>query len=390
MKIDFFRHSLTPNDVVGIEHVLATPFLTSGAVCKSVEARIAAYFSVPHATLVNSWTNGALAVLLAMDIKAGDEVIVPASTFIATANVVELTGARPVFADVDPETLLMRPEDVAPLVNERTRAVIPVHLYGQMCDVAGLRAMLDAHPKAACRISILEDAAHCFEGLRNGERPGMHSDATAFSFYATKNITCGEGGAVITRDAALHQRILEARLHGMSAIAADRFAGGHYNHWDMMRLGTKANLPDILAALLPRQIEVVDSRLLLRTAVADRYRAAFAGGPLRLVAQRADCVSAEHIFPLGVPGGARDAAIAALNAAGVPVTVNYRSVPGTTYYRGRYGDQTPSTPVSHRWGLDTLTLPLYPDLRADEQDYIIATVQSALYPLVTDERPNTH
>ena len=381
MKIDFYRHQLGPTDAEAVAKVIATPFLTTGAVSRQVEAQLAGYFDQPHALLFNSWTNGALAALMAMGVGPGDEVIVPANTFISTANVVELTGATVVFADADTATLLVTPELVAPHVTAKTRVVVPVHLYGQMCDVPALRAMLDSHPAARGRITVLEDAAHCFEGERDGAKPGRHGDLAIFSFYATKNVTCGEGGAIVTRDTELRAKLLETRLHGMSAIAADRFAGGHYNHWDMMRLGLKANLPDLLAALLPSQISAIDARLPKRKAVADRYRTAFADGPLRLVQQLANCRNAEHIFPIGIPGGGRDEAIRRLNAAGVPVTVNYRSVPGTTYYTKRYGDLTGRCPVSQAWGLETLTLPLYPDLPRDHQDYIVETVRTQLYPL---------
>lgn len=382
MKIDFYRHNLGATEADAVAGVIGTPFLTTGAISRKVEAQLAAYFGQPHAMLVNSWTNGAFAALLALGIGPGDEVIVPANSFIASANVVEMVGGTVVFCDCDPGTLLSTPELIALHVTERTRAIIPVHLYGQMCDIAAMRTMLDSHPRAAGRITIIEDCAHCFEGERDGYKPGRHGDLAIFSFYATKNVTCGEGGAIITGDTALHAKMLETRLHGMSAIAADRFAGGRYNHWDMMRLGTKANLPDLLAALLPSQIETIDSRLPARRAVADTYRRAFADGPLRLVDQISNALSAEHIFPIGVPGGKRDEAIAALNAAGVPVTVNYRSIPGTTYYLGRYGDLTGTVPVSHQWGLETLTLPLYPDLPADHQEHIVRTVREQVYPLV--------
>lgn len=380
MDIAFYRHPLSAKDAEGVARVLDTPFLTTGAVSRQVEAQIAAYFNLPHALLVNSWTNGALAGLLALDIGPGDEVIVPANTFIATANVVVLCGGKVVFVDPDPETMLLTPELIAPHVTAATRCVAPVHLFGQMVDIPALRAMLDAHPARTGRIAILEDCAHCFEGERDGIKPGQHSDMAIFSFYATKNVTCGEGGAIITGDPALYQKLRETRLHGMSAIASERFSGGRYNHWDMMRLGTKANLPDLLAALLPSQIETIDARLPARKAVADRYRAAFEGGPLRLVKQLQTCKSAEHIFPICVPGG-RDAAIQALNDAGVPVTVNYRSVPGTTYYKELYGDLTGQFPIAEQWGLDTLTLPLYADLTAEEQDHIIQTVIRDVYPL---------
>lgn len=383
MKVDFYRHDLTRQDAQAVADVLGSPFLTTGTVSKGVEAQLATYFAVPHAVLVNSWTNGALAVMLALDLQPGDEVIVPAMTFIASANVVELAGAKVVFADVDPQTLLLTPELVAPHVSARTRAVIPVHLYGQMCDSPGLRSMLDAHPKASRTIRIIEDCAHCFEGERDGLKPGSASDVAVFSFYATKNVTCGEGGAIITRDAELHRRVLETRLHGMSAIAADRFAGGRYNAWDMKRLGTKANLPDLLAALLPRQIETIDARLPQRRALADRYREAFAGGPLRLVSQIQSCKSAEHIFTIGVPGPSltRDKAVAALNEAGIGVTVNYTAVPATTYYRARYPDSWSACPTARAWGEETLTLPLFPSMSRAEQDHVIKVVQLQVYAL---------
>ena len=381
MKVDFYRHDLQPADADRIARVLATPFLTTGQVSRDVEAQLRDYFSVPHACLVNSWTNGALAVLLAMDLQPEDEVIVPAMTFIASANVVELAGAKVVFADVEPDSLLLTPQIVAKHVTERTRAVMPVHIYGQLCDVEGIRRVIDNHPSRPRQVRIIEDAAHCFEGEFQGKKPGHFGDVAIFSFYATKNVTCGEGGAVIARDGNLFQRILEARLHGMSAIAVDRFASNKYNHWDMNRLGTKANLPDILAALLPHQIETIDQRLPRRQEVAERYREAFGNGPLRLVREVPDTKCAEHIFTIGVPNEARDQAIAALNAAGIHVTVNFRSVTGTRYYRERYPAASGDCPNACLWGEQTLTLPMYPGLRRDEQDYVIKIVREHVYPL---------
>jgi UDP-4-amino-4-deoxy-L-arabinose-oxoglutarate aminotransferase len=161
----------------------------------------------------------------------------------------------------------------------------------------------------------------------------------------------------VTKDDDLYRRILETRLHGMSAIAVDRFAAGRYNHWDMRRLGTKANMSDLLAALLPHQIATIDKRLGQHHAIAERYRRAFAGGPLRLVTQLQYCKSAEHLFPIGVPNGMRDAAIAALNAAGISVTVNHRSVPECTFYKKRYPEASAACCIAHGWGEETLPLP---------------------------------
>ncbi len=377
--VPFYRHSLDKSYGQSVADVLDTPFLTTGGVARKVEQQLREFFDVPHAALVNSWTNGAIATLLALDIGSGAEVIVPAMTFIASANVAEILGAKPVFVDVDPDTLMMTPEGVRRALTPNTRAIIPVHLYGQMCDVRALRAAVAHRPD----IAIIEDCAHSFESTYQGERPGVHSDAAIFSFYATKNVTCGEGGAVITRRADLHEAVLQTRLHGMSAGAVDRFAKNHYQHWDMVRLGTKANLPDLLAALLPSQITTVYDRLKLREDRARRYEEAFAGNWIRTVKVVPGAVSARHLFPVFVPPAVRDQALSALNERGIGTTVNYRSVPMLTYYREKYGYAADDFPVSHEWGEGTITLPLFPSLTVEEQDYVISTVQDVVVPMIS-------
>jgi dTDP-4-amino-4,6-dideoxygalactose transaminase len=381
MKVNFFLHSLSSAQYAPLAgQVLDTPFLTSGAVGKRVESQLCEFFGVSDALLVNSWTNGAVAVLLALGIGPGDEVIVPAMTFIATANVVELLGAKPVFVDVRPETLLMEPSAVAAALTPRTRAVIPVHLYGQMCDLKGMRGALVSRPD----IAVIEDCAHCFEGSRDGYLPGKHSDAAIFSFYATKNVTCGEGGAVITNRPWLASKVRQTRLHGMSQGAVDRFRGGQYRHWDMTALGVKANLPDLLAVYLGPQIAAIRDRLPARQTIAGRYRLAFQKTPIRMQKISPGCSTAEHIFPIGVPAAVRDQAIAALNRREIGVAVNYRSVPALTYYRDKYGYQPGSFPVSYAWGESTLTLPLYPGLKESEQDWVIASVLEEVVPLCVE------
>ena len=378
MPVDFYRHSLSARDAEAVARVLGTPFLTSGSVGKQVEAQLCEFFEVPHAFLTSSWTQGAIAALLALDIGPGDEVIVPAMTFIASANVVELVGARTVFVDVNPDTLLLEPASVAAALTPRTRAVIPVHLYGQMCDVAGIRAALAGRPD----VFLIEDAAHGFESTRDGYQPGRHSDMAIFSFYATKNVTCGEGGAIVTRRADLVDRLHSSRLHGMTKGAADRFRGGRYNHWDMVCLGTKANLPDLLAALLPPQIAGIRETVKRRQAIANRYREAFAALPLRLARVLPECSTAEHLFPIHVPPPVRDEAIEALNARGINVTVNYNPVHRTTYYADKYNLPAEAFPVAREWGEGTISLPLYPTLPADQQDLAIAAVKEVVAEVV--------
>lgn len=378
MQVPFFRHSLDAGDANKIAAVLATPFLTSAGVGKEVERQLAEYFSVPHALLVNSWTNGAVATLLALGVGPGDEVIVPAMTFIATANVVELLGAKAVIVDVEPDTQLIGFEAVRRALTPRTRCVVPVHLYGAMVDVAALRReALSDRPDVA----ILEDAAHCFEGRLNGDRPGAHSDAAVFSFYATKNVTCGEGGAIVTRRDDLRDALVQTRLHGMSAGAADRFNAGRYRHWDMARLGAKANLPDLLAALLPDQIRDVEAQLAKREDLIQRYKQGIASPAVRWPAEPAGGVHARHLAVIHVPGAARDEALEILSAAGIGATVNYRAIHTLTYYKDKYGYAPDDFPTARAWGDGAISLPLFPSLTRVEQDYVIQVVNERIAPL---------
>ena len=367
VNVPFYRHSLTPDNSNYVAEVLKTPFLTSGPIGKEVETQLCSYFNVSHAKLVNSWTNGAVATLLAMDIGPGDEVIVPAMTFIATANVVELVGAKPVFVDCDPETLLVTPELIKAAITTKTKAVIPVHMYGQMCDVKAIKDVLPTNQK----IAIIEDCAHTFEAKFNNERPGKYSDVAIFSFYATKNVTCGEGGAIITNNQDLYQRILQSILHGMSAGAADRFKSGQYKHWGMDHLGTKANLPDLLACFLPQQIRTVDERLKEREKVARKYELALANTNIKVPKIDSRVVHSRHLFPIYVGAEVRDQALLELGKANIGATVNYRSVPSMGYYSNKYGFNEKSHPSSNLWGQGTLSVPLFPGITEIEQDYVI-------------------
>jgi UDP-4-amino-4-deoxy-L-arabinose-oxoglutarate aminotransferase len=370
MQVPFYRHSLAPENSKYVAKVLETPFLTSGPIGKEVEAQLSEYFGVKHAKLVNSWTNGAVATLLALDIGPGDEVIVPAMTFIATANVVELVGAKPVFIDCDPDTLLVTPELIKAAITKKTKAVIPVHMYGQMCDIKAIKEILPKDQK----ISIIEDCAHTFEAKFNGDRPGKYSDVSIFSFYATKNVTCGEGGAIITNNEKIFDRILQAILHGMSAGAAERFKAGQYKHWGMEHLGTKANLPDLLACFLPDQISSIDRKLSEREQVAYKYESAFKETKIRLPKIKSGITHSRHLFPIHVGADNRDRALLVLGDAKIGATVNYRAVTSMSFYKKKYGFSDTDFPVSQEWGSGTLSIPLFPGITDAEQKFVITVL----------------
>ena len=378
MKVPFYRHSLTESDAAKIKDVLNSPFLTSGPICKEVEAQLTDYFSIKHAKLVNSWTNGAVATLLALDIGPGDEVIVPAMTFIATANVVELVGATPVFVDCNPETLLITPNEIRGSITEKTKAIIPVHMYGQMCDIKSIKECLPKNKK----IYIIEDCAHAFEAKFNGERPGTHSDVSIFSFYATKNVTCGEGGAIITNDSKIFDRIIQSVLHGMSASAVDRFKEGKYNHWGMEYLGTKANLPDLLACLLSDQINTIDEKLSNREEIAQYYLDKLKNSNFRTPKNQNNILHSRHLFPIGVGVKNRDEILSILAISNIGVTINYRAVPTMKYYKNKYVISQEKYINSYLWGEETLSIPLFPGIKKEEQDYVVNILLNQIEPLM--------
>ncbi len=381
MQTPFYRHSLIPENSDLIKKVLESPFLTSGPIGKEVEVQLCEYFDVSHAKLVNSWTNGAVATLIALEIGPGDEVIVPAMTFIATANVVELVGAKPVFIDCDQDTLLITPELIRNAITSKTKAIIPVHMYGQMCDVKAIREII---PKGQ-KISIIEDCAHSFEAKFNGDRPGKHSDVAIFSFYATKNVTCGEGGAVITKNDILYERITQSILHGMSAGASDRFKEGSYKHWEMDHLGTKANLPDLLACFLPEQIKSVDQRLGEREEIAQKYETALRETKIKFPKVLQGMQHSRHLFPISIGFGKRDLALLMLGEAKIGATVNYRAVHTMNYYSKKYGYSGNDFPISFSWGNETLSIPLFPGITLQEQNYVIETLLNKVDKIIGED-----
>lgn len=369
MKVPFYQHSLGPVQAQSMANVLATPHLTYGPIGKQVETQIEGFFGGGHCALTSSWSAAAFATFKALGIGPGDEVIVPAMTFVATANIPLLCGADVTLVDVCPETLLMDVEAVRAAITPNTRAIFCVHLYGQMCDMMALRRLADAHG-----LFLIEDCAHAFEARRARIAPGQLSDAALFSFYATKNIACGEGGALLTRNGALFERVSRFRAHGMSASAADRFRDQYYQHWDVESPGMKGSLPDLLSCMLGPQIEVCLEQLERRSNIADQYRAKLADLPVRLPAQVAGGRHAEHLFPIWVEPCIRDQVVAGLNEAGIGCTVNYRALTQLSLFEGRGG----TMPNAELWGNGAVSLPLYPGLENRAARYVIESLARVL------------
>jgi dTDP-4-amino-4,6-dideoxygalactose transaminase len=371
--IPFFRHDLGRAEVEAFAAALEDPILTTGARVAELERRFAARLGQPYAVGLTSCTAALHLALLALDVGPGDEVITTPLTFVATATAILQAGARPVFADVEPDTGNLDAGRVAAAVTPRTRAILPVHLYGQMADMRALRAVADRH-----RLAIVEDAAHCVEGRRDGVGPGALAEAACFSFYATKSLTCGEGGALVTRDAALAERVRLLRLHGMTADAAERERAG-WRPWDVVALGWKYNMDNLQAAILLPQLARLEARHRHRAGLAARYAERLRALPaVTMPTRRADVVHAWHLYAVWLAGRDRDAVVAALQQARVGVTVNYDPVHLTTYFRRRFGHAPGDFPIAERLGAASLSLPLYAGMPEGDVDEVVARLGRAL------------
>jgi len=377
LKVEFFRHNIGPKEIRRVNGVLRSVFLTTGEVVREFEDDFAAYLGCKHTVGVTSCTAGLHLSLQAYGVGPGDEVITTPMSFIATANSILHAGAKPVFVDVEPDTGNINADLIEKAVTPRTKAIMPVHLYGQMCDMKKIKEIADRHG-----LVIIEDAAHCVEGLRDGIKPGQLSHAACFSFYATKNLASGEGGAIVTNDPSVADKLRVLRLHGMTKGASDRYHG-RYRHWDMELLGWKYNMDNIHAALLVDQLKLLDRRLKRRQKIARTYEKAFKemgiGFPkaLRVMTLRGGR-HARHLFTIWAPPAQRDGVLGALQERGVGVAVNFRAMHLLKFYRELYSFKEGDFPVAETIGASTISIPLYPKLTDEEAQYVIESVRAVM------------
>ncbi|MDG2320850.1 MAG: DegT/DnrJ/EryC1/StrS family aminotransferase [Rhodospirillaceae bacterium] len=372
-KIPFYRHDLGEPEVRAFEAALQDPIITTGKVTADFEGRFSDYLGTKHALAVTSCTGAMHMALMALDIGAGDEVITTPMTFIATATAILEAGAKPVFVDVEPDTGNIDVECIEAAITPKTKAILPVHLYGMMVDMRAVRAVADQH-----KLAVIEDAAHCVEGSRDGVRPGQLSDAACFSFYATKNLTCGEGGAIATNKSTLHEQLRLIRLHGMTKTAYDRSEEG-YTHWDMVRMGWKYNLSNLDASILLPQMDRLNANLEKRAERAGLYRSLLA--PIKGIAvqgERPDSVNARHVFNIWIRAASRDLVIGELRERGIESVVNYRAIHLHKYFRDTGGYKEGDFPIAEELGDSTISVPFYPTMPLEH----IHTVCSALEEIV--------
>ena len=367
MKVEFYKHSLGKLEKESIVNVIDNIFLTTGEQVFEFEKRFAGYLNLPYAVGLTSCTAALHLSLLAAGVGKGDEVITTPMTFIATATAIMHTGATPVFVDVEPETGLINAGQIENAISKRTKAIIPVHLYGQMCDMKKIRAIADRH-----HLAVIEDAAHCIEGKRDGVGPGQLGDCACFSFYATKNITSGEGGAVVSKNKTLADKIRLLRQHGMSKEAADRYSG-NYQHWDMIECGWKYNMDNIHGALLIPQLKRIDALWEQRQCAYEKYADMLSQVPdIEIPGVLANSKSAFHLFTVWVGPGRRDAILEKFGRNGVGVAVNYRAIHLLSFFQNKFNFKKGDFPVAEEIGDRTISLPFWPGIPDESIDKTVS------------------
>lgn len=371
MKIEFYRHNIEETDIKKAVEVLHSIFLTTGPVTAEFEKKFAGYTGLKDVVGVNSCTAALHLSLMALGIGPGDEVITTPMTFIATATSILHAGAKPVFVDVEEDTGLMDVNKIESAITSRTKVIIPVHLYGTMVDMKTVRDIADKY-----NLKVIEDCAHCIEGERDGIRPGQLSDAACYSFYATKNLTCGEGGAVATNDAELATRLKILRLHGMSKDAVNRYTD-RYQHWDMLLLGWKYNMSDISAALLVEQIDRLDQYWQRRREIWGKYTEGLSDIDAIEIPQIKG-KSAMHLYTIWVDPERRDEILHKIQDKGIGAAVNYRAIHTLTYFREHFGFKPEDFPMASLIGKRTISLPFYPSLNDYEINYVVDSIKKLI------------
>jgi dTDP-4-amino-4,6-dideoxygalactose transaminase len=357
---------------------LRSAWIGTGPKVARFEKEFAEYVGAANAVALGSCTGALHLALVTLGLKPGDEVIVPAMTFAATANVVVHAGATPVFADVDRRTHCLDPHDVERRITPKTRALIPVHFAGRPAEMDTLMAIANKH-----ELLVVEDCAHAIETLRHGQHAGTFGDVGAFSFYVTKNVVTGEGGMLVTADTAQAARVKTLALHGMSADAWKRFSDEGFKHYEVVEPGFKYNMTDMQAAIGVHQLERIEANLKRRNEIWRRYDDAFRERPVFLPAsEEPGTRHARHLYTLLLDTDRlaidRDAFQRELHVRNIGTGIHYRALHLHEYYRRTFGYERGHLPNAE-WVSDrTISLPLSPKLSDRDVEDVTSAVMTVL------------
>ncbi|MHC9060642.1 UDP-4-amino-4-deoxy-L-arabinose aminotransferase [Pantoea sp. X85] len=370
--LPFSRPSLGEEELAAVKSVFESGWITTGPKNAELEETFGQLTGNQHSIAVSSATAGMHVTLLALGIQPGDEVITPSLTWVSTINIITLLGATPVMIDIDRDTLMVTPELIEAAITPRTRAIIPVHYAGAPADIDAIRAIGERHG-----IPVIEDAAHAAGCYYKGKHVGQQGTAI-FSFHAIKNMTCAEGGLIVTDDAALADRMRSLKFHGLGVDAYDRHTHGRKPQAEVIMPGFKYNLQDISAAIALVQLKKLPAINQRRAAIAQRYLTELANTPFLPLAQPEwSHQHAWHLFIIRVDeaqcGISRDALMETLKAQDIGTGLHFRAAHTHKYYRERY----PQLSLPHtEWNSDRIcSIPLFPDMRDEDVTRVISALR---------------
>ena len=373
--LPFSVPSMGEDEIAAVAEVLRSGWITTGPKCQQIESAFSQYGGAKHAISVSSATGGMHVTLMALGIGAGDEVITPSQTWVSTLNVITLLGAEPVMIDVDRDTLMVQPAEIEAAITPKTKAIIPVHYAGAPADLTALREIAARH-----NIPLIEDAAHAV-GTRFGDHMVGAQGTAIFSFHAIKNMTCAEGGMVVTDDDELADKVRCFKFHGLAVDAFDRQALGRKPQAEVVAPGYKYNLADINAAIALVQLEKLPAMNARRQQLVARYLQALQGSPLLpLKVPAYPHQHAWHLFMVRVDeslcGIDRNTMMEKLKEHGIGTGLHFRAAHTQKYYREKYPDL--SLPNTEWNSASLMTLPLFPDMQDSDVDRVVKALSDIL------------
>lgn len=366
------------DDINEVVTTLKTGWLSTGPKTNNFEEEFKKYIGCKNAIAVNSCTSALHLSLVSAGIKDNDEVITTPFTFVATSEVILYQRAKPVFIDIHPDTLNINEELIEEKITENTKAIIPVHYGGHPCE-------MDKITKIAKKYSlkIIEDAAHAISAEYNNTKIGKISDFTCFSFYATKNLTTGEGGMITTENNDHAEQLKILRLHGISQNAWNRYNKDGSWKYDVLEKGYKYNLPDICSALGLSQLKKIEKINKLRKDIFEKYNDAFEKiNEIEIPKVKKNVKHAHHLYPIIINQDklkiTRDQIIEELKSKNIGASVHFIPLHEQTFYKKKFNFKDSDFPIAHRVGNTILSLPFYPSLKEDEINHIIDTIKKII------------
>lgn len=353
---------------------LRSGWITTGPKTKKFEEDFKDFCGAKHCVALNSCTAALHLAYAALNLGPGDEIITTPMTFAATANAAVHLGATPVFADIMPETLNIHPAEIEKKISEKTKAIAVVHYIGQPCKMDEIKEIAGAK-----NIAVIQDAAHAAESEYKGQKLGSICDMTAYSFYATKNITCGEGGALGVNRDDLIDKIRILSLHGMSKDAWKRYSKDGYAHYEILYPGYKYNMSDIQASLVMHQLKKVETFHKLRKQFTDKYNEGFKDIPqIKTLKIMPDIKHAYHLYAIILKTEmlkcTRDEFLAELQKLNIGVSIHFTALHLHPYYRDTYGYKRGDFPNAEYASDRLISLPLFPAMSGQDVEYTVSAV----------------